>query len=249
MMKITYVGHATVLIELDGVRLLTDPVLRKRVLHLRRKPPLLSETLFENLTTVLISHTHLDHFDLPTLERLGKCIHLIVPDTTASWIRKRGFCNVQGCTIGEEIPLGSLVVHAVPANHHTSRFSRSLCQNCLGYYVRGSKSIYFAGDTDLFSEMSQVGQELDIALLPVWGWGPNLGPGHLDPYRASQALQLLKPKVVIPIHWGTLYPLGFSPSRARFLIDPPHQFACFAHQLAPEVQVLILNPGESLTFG
>jgi len=86
---------------------------------------------------------------------------------------------------------------------------------------------------------------LDVALLPVWGWGPNLGPGHLDPYRAALALQLLKPRLAIPIHWGTLYPLGFIPSWAGFLRDPPHRFAWFAERLAPEVQVLILQPGES----
>ena len=118
----------------------------------------------------------------------------------------------------------------------------------LGYLVHGTHSVYFAGDTDLFPGMAQIGElNLGVALLPVWGWGPSLGPGHMDPYRAALALRLLKPRLAIPIHWGTLYPLGFIPSWAGFLSDPPHRFAWFAKRLAPEVEVAILQPGESKT--
>jgi L-ascorbate metabolism protein UlaG (beta-lactamase superfamily) len=96
--------------------------------------------------------------------------------------------------------------------------------------------------------MTEIGENLYLALLPVWGWGPTLGPGHMDPYRAAQAVQLLRPRLAIPIHWGTYYSLGFIPSRTRFLIDPPQQFAKYVAELAPEVRVQILAPGERFSF-
>ena len=246
MLRITYVGHASILIELDGVRLLTDPLLRGRVLHLRRSTRLAQDFTRQEISAVLISHTHQDHFDLPSLERLGKDTHIILPKETGRRLEKRGFRNIQECAIGEEIELGPLTVQATYAKHRKSRLARDACQECFGYLVRGTHKVYFAGDTDLFEEMDQIGEEnLDVALLPVWGWGPRLIPGHLDPHRAALALRQLKPRIAIPIHWGTLYPLGFIPSRANFLRDPPHRFNKYAERLAPEVQVVILQPGES----
>jgi L-ascorbate metabolism protein UlaG (beta-lactamase superfamily) len=245
-LQITYVGHATVILESDGVRLLTDPILRPRVFHLinrfaRRQP------IFEQeISTVLISHTHRDHFDLPSLEKLGKSTQVILPRGEAIKLRKRGFENVQELSPGDTIQVGALTVQATYAEHGHRRYALIREIDCLGYLVSGGLTVYFAGDTDLFAGMAKIGENLDVAMLPVWGWGPNLGPGHMDPYRAAQALQLLKPRLAIPIHWGTLYPLGFFPSRTRFLIDPPHLFATFAAKLAPEVQVQILEPGEKM---
>lgn len=250
MLRITYVGHATVLLEQDGTHLLTDPLLRGRVLHLRRSTRLSQDFTRQQLSAVLISHTHQDHFDLPSLERLRKDTSIIVPKGTGRRLSQRGFRNIRECSAGQEIHLGSLVIQATHAEHRKSRFARGPCQDCLGYLVRGTHNVYFAGDTDLFPGMAQIGEKnLDVALLPVWGWGPNLGPGHMDPYRAALALRLLIPRLAIPIHWGTLFPLGFDfiPSWAGFLSDPPHRFAWFAKRLAPEIEVSILQPGESKT--
>ena len=113
----------------------------------------------------------------------------------------------------------------------------------LGFIVSGSRRIYFAGDTDLFDGMSALAGSLDVALLPVAGWGSKVGPGHLDPLRAAQALRLLQPRLAIPIHWGTFSPLNRSTSA-----DPPEAFRRHAAELAPEVEVRILEPGAALTF-
>jgi L-ascorbate metabolism protein UlaG (beta-lactamase superfamily) len=96
--------------------------------------------------------------------------------------------------------------------------------------------------------MADFGGDLDLALLPVWGWGPTLGIGHLNPERAARALALLRPRLAIPIHWGALAPIGLHWLRPRFLIDPPYAFQEYAKVLAPEVQVRILLPGESLSL-
>ena len=86
--------------------------------------------------------------------------------------------------------------------------------------------------------------ELDLALLPVWGWGPRLGPGHLDPERAARAAQLLRPRIAVPIHWGTFYPRGRR--EGNRLTAPPREFAARVAELAPQVTVRVLQPGAAL---
>ena len=108
--------------------------------------------------------------------------------------------------------------------------------------------MYFAGDTELFDGIAEVGDGLDVALLPVAGWGPTLGPGHLGPREAAVALARLRPRVAVPIHWGTLYPLGLRFRRHSVLADPPQEFARHAAELAPEVDVRVLAPGEALNL-
>ena len=91
--------------------------------------------------------------------------------------------------------------------------------------------------------MSELAASLDVALIPVAGWGAKVGPGHLDPLRAAQALRLLRPRVAVPIHWGT-----FSPLHRDTSSDPPEAFLRHAAELAPEVEVRILDPGTALEF-
>jgi L-ascorbate metabolism protein UlaG (beta-lactamase superfamily) len=114
----------------------------------------------------------------------------------------------------------------------------------VGFVLSGeSSSVYFAGDTDLFDEMSDLAGSVDVALLPVWGWGPTLGPGHLDPARAATAAQRIAPRLTIPIHWGTYaLPRPFRGSRDPHA--PPDAFAGHLADLAPEIEVRILEPGE-----
>src|SRR6185312_7857481 len=103
----------------------------------------------------------------------------------------------------------------------------------LGYLVRGTRTVYFAGDTDLFPGMADVAGELDLALLPVAGWGPKVGPGHLDPERAAEALTLLRPRVCVPIHWGTYSPLIGGGKSAGDGESPAERFRALAALAAP----------------
>src|SRR5262249_26534095 len=111
----------------------------------------------------------------------------------------------------------------------------------LGYLIAGSRHVYFAGDTDLFGGMAELAP-VDVALLPVWGWGPRLPAGHLDPCRAAEALTLLRPRAAVPIHWGTFTPWRAQKSDRR----PVDAFARAAAELAPEVEVLVPRLGEAL---
>lgn len=244
--KITYIGHATLLIEIDGVRILTDPLLKDWVWHLRRERTAIDETWYRGVDAVLISHIHWDHLHPQSLKLLQRDTRIIVPQGAAHNVRRHGFDRVDEVAIGELIDIGPITVEATYAMHNGHRFRLASAIDCLGYILSGSQTIYFAGDTDLFPEMASLTDKLDVALLPVWGWGPTLGSGHLDPYRAALALRLLRPRLAIPIHWGTFFPIGLKWFLPRLLVDPPHAFARFAGRLAEEVDVQIVAPGRAL---
>jgi L-ascorbate metabolism protein UlaG (beta-lactamase superfamily) len=89
---------------------------------------------------------------------------------------------------------------------------------------------------------------IDVVLVPIAGWGPVLGPGHMGPGAAIDALRLIRPRVAIPIHWGSLVPLGLHRRSWGYLTQPPLDFLELARQHMPEVQVQILQPGESFAF-
>ncbi|HSG17129.1 MAG TPA: MBL fold metallo-hydrolase [Anaerolineae bacterium] len=245
--KITYVGHATLLIEMDGVRLLTDPLLRQYIGHLRRRFPLPNDGL-GSVDAVLISHLHGDHLDLPSLKRVGRDVRMIIPKGAGPYLKVRRFRRVEEIETGESIVVGGLRIEATRADHDGRQLPWVPWVEPLGYLIDGSHEIYFAGDTDLFPEMADIGQKLDLALVPVWGWGPNLGKGHLDPFRAARALEHLRPKAAIPIHWGTYSPVGLDLLRPKFLTRPPLDFAEHAAQLSPPVAVHVLQPGQSISL-
>ena len=245
--RVVYIGHATVLVELDGVRLLTDPVLGDWLGPLRRQGPAPPEQVTERLDGVLISHLHRDHVDPGSLRRVAGGVPLIVPAGTRSFFERRGFDGLVELGVGESHRFGALRVTATPAVHQIGR--RGVAAEPVGYLVEGSRRIYFAGDTDLFDGMEALGEGgLDLALLPVWGWGPTLGPGHMDPERAARAAALLAPRLAVPIHWGTLYPGGLGRLRPLPLTDPPRRFAAHARELAPAVEVRIAPPGSAVAF-
>jgi L-ascorbate metabolism protein UlaG (beta-lactamase superfamily) len=243
--RIEYVGHATVFVDLDGVRLLTDPLLRNRVAHLRRSTPVSARTR-RGVDAVLISHAHYDHLDLPSLEKLGKKIPVIVPRGLGGLLRKRRFESVIEVEVGETLAVGELRIQAVPAEHDRSRGPIGASADPLGYVISGSKSVYFAGDTDLFEGMRDLGP-VDLGLIPIWGWGPGLGGGHLDPKRAAEAAARVRPGLVVPIHWGTYFPIHLGlKGKPGFVDMPPLEFLAAMKEAAPDVAVQILRPGESL---
>jgi L-ascorbate metabolism protein UlaG (beta-lactamase superfamily) len=139
-------------------------------------------------------------------------------------------------------------VTAVEADHEVGRRRHSRRTQAIGFLVSGTRSLYFAGDTDVFAGMKGLSPGLDLALLPIWGWGPSVGPGHLDPRRAAEAAALLSPARAIPIHWGTLYPLGLRHLNPGRLYLPPQEFVASVRDLAPQVRTLVLSPGESTSL-
>jgi L-ascorbate metabolism protein UlaG (beta-lactamase superfamily) len=247
--RITYVGHATVLIELGGARVLTDPVLRDRVLFLRRQPPPPDWELLASPDLVLISHAHHDHLDLHSLRQVAGESRVVAPPGAGRLLRRAGVGEVTELESGERVEAAGLAVRALPADHDGARLRFSRPIPALGYLIDaggGSPRVYFAGDTDLFDGMRELRGQVDVALIPVAGWGPKVGAGHLDPERAAQAVEMICPRLAIPIHWGTLAaPLYRIPD----LGAPPREFAELVARGAPGTEVAVLEPGESLALG
>ena len=248
-MAVTWAGHATVRIEMDGAALLTDPMLRPRVGHLHRVAPP-PGPVAERLSALLISHLHRDHLDIPSLRGVDPTVPVIAPRGAGALLARAGRRAVIELLPGDTVPVGPLRVRATVAAHdgggQRARGPRGLHAphaTALGFVVEGSGAAYFAGDTDIFDEMAAIAPHIDVALLPVGGWGPGLGPGHLDAARAARALALLRPRVAIPIHWGTYapWPIG---ARAGFVNRPGPAFAEEARRAAPGTEVRLLAPGE-----
>jgi L-ascorbate metabolism protein UlaG (beta-lactamase superfamily) len=233
------------LIELDGVRLLTDPLLRGRVTHLKRVVEPVDVATLEDLDAVLLSHLHFDHLDVGSLTRLGQGTRMVVPRGGGDLLRKRRFEDIVELRVGEEVQVGAVRIRATLADHDPRRAPFASSAPAVGYVIDGTVRIYFAGDTDLFDEMSDLSERLDVALIPVAGWGRRVPAGHLDPPRAAEALRLLRPRVAVPIHWGTYRQIGLSRD-PEALRDPAETFERLAHELAPEVDVRVLPVGGSL---
>ena len=222
--RITFAGHATVLIEMDGLTLLTDPLLRRRVAHLARLVELPDFSVWD-VDAILISHMHWDHLDLRTLRKFGYEMPIIGPRGISNLLKRNGFRNVLELLPDESTTLGDVQIIATPANHNGHRYPLGNKIDSLGFIIDGSNEIYFAGDTDLFPEMEDIGTDIDVALIPVWGYGPTLGSGHLDPYRAAEALTHLSPTIAIPIHWGTYAPVGMVWMQLPFMQHPPRIYS------------------------
>jgi L-ascorbate metabolism protein UlaG (beta-lactamase superfamily) len=219
------------------------------VAHLRRRVPVHPDALMP-VDAVLLSHAHHDHLDLRSLDRVGRSTTILVPRGLAPLLVKRGFTDVRELDVGETQAIGDVQIATTFAAHDGARPPYPARAPALGYVVRGSRRVYFAGDTDLFPEMAGLVPGLDLALIPIWGWGPSLGRGdHLDPRRAAEALALLHPRIAVPIHWGTYAPLHHGlASPPPFLRNPRTAFLRAAAEEAPDVDVRVPAPGESLAF-
>ncbi len=232
---------------MDGVRLLTDPILRARAGPLVRLPQMIRADQWSGVDAVLISHSHWDHLDYGSLRMVGMDTTIAVPTGLGGELRKRGFSSIVELMPGEDFEVGPVRIEATHAEHKGFGPPVSGTERALGFLVHGSQSLYFAGDTAFFDDMAQLDIGLDLALIPVWGWGPTAKRSdHLDPQGAARAIKVIRPRYAVPIHWGTLHPLGFRWMRPTTRIDPPHQFAQIVRRVAPQVVVRVLPVGASL---
>ena len=235
------------LIDVDGTRLLTDPVLRGHVGPLVRHGAVPGPGTTGNLDAVLISHLHRDHADLGSLRKLDRGTPMLVPPGSGRFFARHGFTEATELAPGQVARVGALTVRAVEARHDGGRRRFAKETEAIGFLVNGERRVYFAGDTDFFPGMESLGP-LDLALLPIWGWGPTVGDGHLDPAGAARAAAALSPRLAVPIHWGTLYPFGLRRFRRDPLRLPGREFAEHVRDLAPQVETRVLSPGESTSL-
>lgn len=241
-----WIGHATTCIELSGTRILTDPVLRGRIGPLRRVGPVPAQSTYTDVDAVLISHLHHDHLDLPSLRRIDARVPVVAPAGAGDLIRRRGaHQDVREVAPGDSLVVGEAHITAVPARHAPTRLGSRATGRPVGYIVSSPRRrIYFAGDTGPVPQPAELAGQIDVALLPVGGWGFTLGPGHLDPRQAAQLVAQLRPALAVPVHWGTLFlPAGARRLRPRRSAQPGALFAQWTRQLAPATEVMVPSPG------
>lgn len=247
-LRVAWLGHSTVVIDLDGVRVLTDPLLHQHAGLLRRIAPRPDPEQWQRPDAVLISHLHHDHAELASL-RLLPDVPVVTSGPNAAWLRRRGLREAVGIDAGWRGLGDGVDVRLVRADHrHRPMPHRP--NDAHGHLVRGrSATVWVAGDTSLHPEMAdlreQAGGRLDVAIVPVWGWGPRLSAGHMHPGQAAEACARAGARWAVPVHWGTLHP----PLVARFgrawLERPGEEFAEALAREAPGCEPLVLEPGEA----
>ncbi|WP_433456136.1 MBL fold metallo-hydrolase [Streptomyces sp. CA-142005] len=248
--EITWWGHATCTVQDANIRVLTDPLFARRLAHLRRRRGAVPPAEARHADVVLVSHLHADHLHPPSLAELAPGTRLLVPrgaPRAVPGLRRLRRLRVTEVVPGDEVRIGELLVRVVPARHDGRRLPVGPHRSpALGYVVEGEARTYFAGDTGLFDAMAERVGPVDVALLPVGGWGPYLGEGHLDAGRAAQALERLVPRAAVPVHYGTYWPIGMDAVRPHEFHAPGDEFVRLAAVAAPGVAVHKLGHGESV---
>lgn len=242
--RVRWHGHATTTIIDSGASVLTDPVLTGRVAHLRRRRGPEPDASARSPDAVVLSHLHGDHTHLPSLRLLDPEVPIILPAGAPDQVRGlREFDHrLAPVKVGDTVDIGPLRITATPADHDGRRWPRGpAATEALGYLVEGSARTYFAGDTDHYAEMADWAGDCDLALMPVWGWGPTLGPGHLTPRAAADAVAAIRARHAVPIHFGTLWPIGLDRVRPDRFRDPGAEFA--ARAVGHGVGAVELAPG------
>lgn len=218
MLRVTFVNHATVLLQTEGLNLLTDPVWSKRVSPVsfagprrHRAPGIRFEDL-PRIDAILLSHNHYDHLDMPTLRRLAAEHNPAVfcPLGVASLVRRCGLRDVQELDWWQATMWRGQNLHCVPAQHFSARtpFDRNHTLWC-GWVMEAERgNIYFAGDTGFGQFFGEIGRRfapIRLALLPIGAYEPDwfMGPVHMTPEQAVKARELAGAATAVGIHFGT----------------------------------------------
>ena len=209
MIRYKFLGHSTVLVEINGTRFITDPIVSNRALVVRRKRPAGYEPEdLANIDFVLLSHAHWDHLDRPTLRKVAKRskAHVICPHGHLSLLSDLGFEDVHEMSLGEKLVVQSYSFSLTPVNHRGKRWLERY-RSSSGIFVKGSNhSFWFAGDTGYRNDFVTGMQNTrpDVALVPIGAYEPRewFHMMHMSPEDALQAFLDIKAKYMLPIHWG-----------------------------------------------
>jgi L-ascorbate metabolism protein UlaG (beta-lactamase superfamily) len=253
-LNVTYVGHATLLLEFDGVRVLTDPNFDPKLGRLlpRVSPPGIALERLPELNALVLTHAHADHLSFKSLDALPRDIPLFAPPVVARWLRRLGYSHAVDLAPGESTEIEHVTIRAAAATHRGNRYGFDRWRSATNMYLfdTGSESCFFAGDTALTESTDRLvrdslsdGRRLDVALLPIgyapW-WKPGFRRGHLTHEDAVALFERLGGRVFIPYHWGTFRHVtaGAHDAIVRLVRHLEE------HHLRAAVR--ILEPGESL---
>ena len=253
--RATYIGHATLLLEIGGKRILTDPNFDPSLAGFLRRvcPPGVALDQLPDLDAVLVTHAHADHLSFASLAALPQNIPIFAPGPVQEWLRKAGYTQAIGIDPGGAIELGTVTIHATGAEHRGNRYGYDHWRRAANMYlmVASDRSCFFAGDTGLTPSTHAIIEEmlhpqargLDLALLPIghapW-WKPRFRRGHLSSDDALTLFERLGARYLIPYHWGTFHHLTSGPFDAITTL----RASLVSHPRREDVKVL--EPG--MTF-
>jgi N-acyl-phosphatidylethanolamine-hydrolysing phospholipase D len=252
---VTWIGHSTVLVQLDGVTFLTDPTWAERsgpfsgFVGVRRyTPPGIAFDDLPPIDFVLISHDHYDHLDEPTVRRLARKLDplFVVPLGIKAWLADRGITDAVELDWGEWVTVKGLTVVCTPAQHGGGRTAIDQGRRLWSSWaVLGSKRFYFGGDTGYYRHFKETGDQLgpfDLAALPIGSYTPReiAKPVHTSPEEALQAALDLRASHLLGVHWGT-----FALAREPYDEPPARLRAEIARRQLDPASAWILKPGET----
>ena len=247
---VRWLGHASVVLDLGGVRLLTDPLLQRHAGLLRRRGGAPDVAAWQGATAVLISHLHYDHAEIGSLELLDH-IPVVSAPANVRWLHARGFDAAVGLH-GDTwwpVPGSDVRVRLTHAVHGERPMPRR--PNAANGFIVAAPGlrIWFAGDTAPFPAMAHLhelaGGPIDLALVPVCGWGPRLSGGHMDPVQAAHACAACGARTAVPVHWGTLHAPASRRLPPGWMDRAGAAFKVALGRFAPDCQALVLKPGET----
>ena len=249
--RLTWVGHATIALDVDGVRIVTDPLLRRNAGLLRRRGAAPARGSWQGADAVLVSHLHHDHAELGSLRLLDGAPVVSAP-VNARWLHAHGVASAVGLHDDEwwTVPGSPVRVRLTPAVHgHRPMPHRPNAAH--GFLVVApSLTTWFAGDTEPFPGMARLvelaGRPIDLAVVPVGGWGPRLSGGHMDPAQAAHACAVVGATAALPVHWGTLHAPASRRLPPGWMDRAGAAFAAALARSAPGCRPLVLVPGESV---
>ena len=256
---VTWVGHATLLVQMDHATFLTDPIWSERASPVgftgpkRAQAPGVALDDLPEIDFLLVSHNHYDHLDVETLRRLAaRDPHtlFVVPLENAVTLRDAGVSNVVELDWGGSVEIAGLRVVCLPAQHWSGRGLLDRRVTLWGSYavIGPERRFYFAGDTGYFDGFAKIGAlhgPFDLAAMPIGAYSPRemMHHFHMNPEEALQASRDVRARRIVPVHYGTFDLSDESPD------EPPRRLmeAATAGAIAPE-DVYLLKIGETRPF-
>ena len=244
---ITWIGHASFLLQLAGMNVLVDPNWSMWLSVIKRlKRPGFNIDHLPSIDLVLVTHAHFDHLDRRSLRRVAADQPIVVPTGVGNLVHDLGFNIVHELDQWEQVETGPLKISLTPCHHWGARMLADRHRGFGGFVVEaGGRSIFHCGDSAYFPGFAEIGERfpIEIALLPIGAYdAPSKREVHMNPEEAVRAFLELRAARLVPMHYGT-FRLGFEP-----MDEPPERLLSSAREHGVAEKVLVMTEGRPVVL-